>query len=363
MLSFRPRLLAAACLAGALSSPLLARDLGWTAEALRPVVARFASAHPEAGLSIAVAHCEGIAWSASCGLADRERRVPAGASTVFELGALSEAFTCLAVMQLREQGLLDLDLSYARYVPEFRVASGAADGITLRRLMAHASGLPDPGAEEAGQPRRTLLERMKAVQLRSEPGHQWHDTALDAALLGLLVERVSGLDFAEYMRRHVLSPMDMPGAGYDPGRLDPARLSAGYHYAPALDLIPAAEVRPESSLRSTVEDASSLLTLLARRGTTRTQRILGWASLDEMLQPQEPREPGHPSGLGFGLRTTAGPRGVPYVLLDGRGRNRCRLVFVPAWSVGFLAAVNDVASGDRFLEELTEAFLSAPDPH
>lgn len=363
------RFFQAALLAASFSWPAPARDLSWAVEALRPVLEEFSASHGQVGLSVAVAHSEGIAWSASYGMADRERKLPVTASTIFELGSISKVFTCLAVMQLREQGKVDLDRPYVAYVPEFRVKSpfpAGGEAITVRMLMTHTSGLvTDDDAWETTHPardfHRAVLEHVKETQLLFPPGRQWNYSSFGTSLLGVLIERVSGQDFQEYMKRNVLLPLDMPSASFDARQQDPARISAGYHYNPGYDLIPKDEIRPGGSLRAPIEEASHLLTLMARRGATQTQRLLSGESVDEMLRLQNPGDPAHPMGLGFQIHTGEGGNALPvtFVYHHGIARNRGLFMFVPTWSVGFIVALNDLEKSDLFLWELEEAFLKA----
>ena len=356
-----------ALIAALVATPARARDLGRVAEALSTVAKAHSDSHDQAGIAIAVVDGAGTVWPASCGLADRERRLPAGPSTLFELGSISKLFTCIAVMQLREQGKVDLDRPYAAYVPEFSVKSAFPEGagaITVRMLMTHMSGLvTDDDAWETTHPardfHRAVLEHVKDTQLLHEPGRRWHYSSFGTSLLGVLVERVSGLDFADCMQRNVLLPLGMASASFDLRRVDQGRLSAGYHYDPAYDLIPGDEIRPGGSLRASIEESARLMTCLAGGGVVEGHRILQAGSLDEMLRLQNPGCAEQPMGLGFRIHPQGGDGQPGWVFHDGTSRNRSFFMFVPAWNAGFIVAVNDFQGCDLFLWELKEAFLEA----
>src|SRR5262249_23595043 len=90
-------------------------------------------------LSIALVDDQHIVWARGYGNA--RDKVPASAETVYRVGSVSKLFTDLAVMQLVEQGKLDLDAPVAKYLPDFKPADPFDKPVTLRRLMSHRSGL------------------------------------------------------------------------------------------------------------------------------------------------------------------------------------------------------------------------------
>src|SRR5438105_4557437 len=91
-------------------------------------------------LSIALIDDEQVVWAKGYGFQDRDKKVPATAETVYRVGSVSKLFTDVAVMQLVEEGQLDLDAPLSKYVPEFRPQDKPEyKPITLRMLMAHRS--------------------------------------------------------------------------------------------------------------------------------------------------------------------------------------------------------------------------------
>ncbi|HET7550410.1 MAG TPA: serine hydrolase domain-containing protein, partial [Gemmatimonadaceae bacterium] len=92
-------------------------------------------------VSIALVDDQKIVWSHGFGFANPEDSVRATAKTIYRVGSVSKLFTDIAVMQLVEQGKLDLDAPVSRYVPSFRPENPFGGEITLRELMSHRSGL------------------------------------------------------------------------------------------------------------------------------------------------------------------------------------------------------------------------------
>src|SRR5947199_6202547 len=115
-------------------------------------------------LSIALVDDQKVVWAAGFGFQDRDRKIPATAETVYRVGSVSKLFTDVAVMQLVEEGKIDLDAPVAKYLPEFK--PGYKEGekqITLRMLMSHRSGLiREPPVGNYFDPTEPTLEKMVA---------------------------------------------------------------------------------------------------------------------------------------------------------------------------------------------------------
>lgn len=137
------------------------------------------------------------------------------ATTPFVIGSTSKSFTALAVMQLVDDGLVDLDAPVRRYVPEFRLARGSAtDSITVRHVLQQTSGLP----EIAGGPvvksakdgsALDAVRELRDTRLAGPPGRTWHYSNANYVLAGLVVERASKMPYATYVERRIFAPLGM----------------------------------------------------------------------------------------------------------------------------------------------------------
>jgi len=96
------------------------------------------------GVSAAVVHDQEVLWNGGFGYADRERKQPATASTIYSICSISKLFTSIAVMQQRDAGRLRLDDSVAQHLPWFRIQRSDSVGpeVTVEGLLTHASGIP-----------------------------------------------------------------------------------------------------------------------------------------------------------------------------------------------------------------------------
>jgi CubicO group peptidase (beta-lactamase class C family) len=169
------------------------------------------------------------------GMAELEHGVPNRPGTVFEAGSVAKQFTAAAVVLLALDGRLSLQDDVRRYIPEL---PDYGTPITIRRLIDHTSGLRDWGsvAEIAGWGRgeRThshehvldILARQRA--LNYAPGEAYSYTNSGYNLLAILVERVSGIPFAEFSRQRIFEPLGLADTRWrdDYRRLVPNRATA-----------------------------------------------------------------------------------------------------------------------------------------
>lgn len=137
---------------------------------------------------------------------------PVTLDTGFALASVSKTFTALAVLQLAEDGRIDLDDPLTRYLPDDRAVS--LEGITLRHLLTHGSGLGNFDLARI-RPLRTVAEmaRLPIDPPAFEPGSAYRYSNTGYVLLGAVVERVTGQDFYAYLDEHVFAPAGMTRTG------------------------------------------------------------------------------------------------------------------------------------------------------
>jgi CubicO group peptidase (beta-lactamase class C family) len=134
--------------------------------------------------------------------------------TEFHIASLSKSFTATAVMQLVEEGKLDLDAPVRRYLPDFTLADpGAAEQITLRELLNHTSGLADGGVPDLRLERpATTADRIASLRNArpvAPPGSEFHYTDVNYQILASVAEAASGEPFSDYLQAHIFAPLQM----------------------------------------------------------------------------------------------------------------------------------------------------------
>jgi len=197
-----------------------------------------------------------LAWSEAVGLADVEQGVEASADTQYAVASITKTFTAASILQLRDEGKLDLDDPLAKHLPD------AAHGTpTLRRMLAHASGLQrEPPGEIwetlAFPDEEELLRGLEKAEQVLPPMAAWHYSNLAYSLLGVVVTRVSGTAFRDYVQSRLLGPVGLERTTWGPGE----RAALPYFVEPYSDAFrrePVLELGGkggESGLYSTVGD-------------------------------------------------------------------------------------------------------------
>ena len=179
----------------------------------------------ETACSAAVAIIEDgtIVYSETFGLADRENRMPVSADTLFNIGSISKAFTTSAMMALVDQGKVGLDVPLLRYLPEFAMADPRFRNITVRMLLNHTSGISGTnwengmGFESDPGYARATLKKLQTQRLKFDPGAVATYCNDGFTLAELVIERVSGMSFIDYVAQRILSPLAMARTGLSMG--------------------------------------------------------------------------------------------------------------------------------------------------
>ncbi len=161
-----------------------------------------------------------ILYAGGYGFADVERQLPfVPDQTLFRIGSTSKLFTWTAVMQLAEQGRIDLDADVNSYLTDFQIPATFPQAITMRHLMSHSAGFEDGmvGAVAAAPEEMAPLSEyvMKNVQARVRPpGALTAYSNYGATLAGYIVEAVSGAPFESYIEKHIFVPLGMESSTF-----------------------------------------------------------------------------------------------------------------------------------------------------
>jgi D-alanyl-D-alanine carboxypeptidase len=149
------------------------------------------------------------------GLADRAAGRRNEVETAFNLGSINKVFTQVAIRQLAAAGKLDLDSTLAKYWPDYPNAE-VVRRVTIRQLLQHRSGIggnifaaPAGGRRRDVRHNRDYLPLFVSEPLQFEPGSRQQYSNAGYVVLGMLVERLSGEDYYDYVRRHVYAPAGM----------------------------------------------------------------------------------------------------------------------------------------------------------
>ena len=275
---------------------------------------------PMAGATISVVKDGEIFFVKGYGFADLEKQVPVdGEQSLFRPGSTSKLFTWTAVMQLVEQGKLDLDADVNQYIPNFKLPEAHGQPITLRNLLTHTAGLEDGALGylfQKGPEQFLPLGDALAAHMPSRVRPPTTDFGSDGtnasysnwgtALAGHIVASVAGMSFDDYIRKNIFEPLGMTSSTFAeplPPELAP-RMAVGYQFKEGrLKAHPFEHVHnfgPAGSLTSSAPDMAKFMLAHLNDGALGNARILQAETAQLMHSRQfSPNPYGNGSGLGF----------------------------------------------------------------
>ena len=341
---------------------------------MRARVGEILNRWPAVGLAVGVVRNGSLEFFRGHGVADITSNTPITEETVFRVGSITKTFTAIAVMQLWEQGRLDLDAPVSDYLRAYRLipAKASFGPATVRHLLTHTAGIPEllhPSGllrplfgetVRAGQPVPSLAEYYRGgLRVVAEPGTRYRYTSHGFATLGQIIEDVSGQPLDRYLREHIFEPLGMSGTSLILSELARSRLATGYHLgAGGAKAVTDYEVvtAGAASACSTTKDMARYVAALLGGGANEHGSVLKPATLATMFEPHyqpDPRIPG--MGLAF-LRGTVG--GHPVVEHQGvvPGFNS-QIFLAPGDGVGVIAFTNGARQALVWLPAETAGLL------
>ena len=295
-------------------------DLEQTKAVLTETIERVIKERGVPSISIALVRGDSIVWTAAFGHANVRTRTPATPETIYSTGSTFKSATAVALMQLHEQGSYKLDDPVNRYLGRTQIKDKKAKPVTFRHILSHWSGL-NPGATVkpnwGRELPKTLEEMVSGLHAVRAPEEKYEYNNFAYGMAGLLVERLSGKSYSDYMREQLFKPLGM--ATPDPitpspemvevmalpyartGNEGPFRPVAQVHF----------DVYPAGDVYLTPADMARFLGALLNGGTFQGRRILSAASVRAMQQPQFGGE------YGFGLGVKKDPANGHTIISHG----------------------------------------------
>lgn len=255
------------------------------------------------GLTLALADRNGLLRSSEYGFADVKAGLKVTPQTLFEIGSISKSFVAIVVLQLADEGKLDLNRPVTEYLPWLKIESKFSP-FTTHHLLSHTSGL-------SGVPLQ-LRVAGGPLGVSFEPGTNWVYSNIGYGLLGLLIETVDKRPFADAMRQRVFTPLAMNSSapvisnsirervavGYAPLQSDrPFPLRGKLGEAPWIEVPEAA-----GSIAATATDMGNYLQMLLNHGMGVKGRVLSDKMFDLFTKPviKAPFR-GEDAGYAYGL--------------------------------------------------------------
>ncbi|MEX1019919.1 MAG: serine hydrolase [Litorilinea sp.] len=262
-------------------------------------------------LAVGIVYDQNLIWTRGFGFADVAAQTAATQDTVYRIASLTKLFTSTAIMQLRDDGLLQLDDPVEKHLDWFQVQNPYDDApvVTIRHLLTHAAGLPREAAFPYWSDRKfpTIEEVRQALPSQSlvqMPGTQWKYSNLGLSLAGAIVAAVAGTSYADYIAANILKPLGMASTYVDVSP-DVPNAATGYGARKpdgSRDVVPFTDckgIAPAANMASTVADLAQFAMLQMRGGPRQGAQVLKGASIREMHQMHY-LHPGWQTGRGLG---------------------------------------------------------------
>ena len=328
---------------------------------------------------------------------DTHQRVDA--DTNYNWASITKTMTAIAILQLRDRGMLSLDDAAVRYVPELRQIHddfGTVDDITIRHLLTHSAGFRNPtwpwDCDDAKNCDWQPFEPTKWMQVAAmlpythvafKPGTRWSYSNLGYVFLGQIIERLSGDDFEIYIDKNILKPLDMTASYFDRApyflekHVAASYLRAGTKLTPQPFDFDTGITTSNSGLKAPITDMEKYARfLIGDPGNALYEIVLKRSSLEEawkgVLRADNPGEAPTPytsgphgaqpmMGLGFFVMETGGRR---YIYHDGdQGGFSSELLIDPAGKSASILAVNTTDTGVPPADATHAVSNTEPDPH
>jgi CubicO group peptidase (beta-lactamase class C family) len=271
---------------------------------LERFIADYMRAMNSPGMTLGLANARGTVSTAAYGYADLDARLPVKPSHLFEIGSITKSFTALVVLQLQEEGKLDVQHPILRYLPALPIETDYGE-IRIHHLLTHSSGMPSEGRLWPVQPGRRYRQCFA-------PGSQFRYCNWGYDVLGRLIEKVDGRPFATAVRRRLLAPLAMSDTA--PAITSPVRSRIVRSYAPLHDdrpyprsgpLAPAGNLTfggGAGCIASTALDMTRYMQMLLNRGAGPHGRVISEAGFKLFTTPHiKADEFGPKASYGYGI--------------------------------------------------------------
>jgi CubicO group peptidase (beta-lactamase class C family) len=298
------------------------------------------------------------------GLADRAGRLPYTPATVQDMASITKPITAAAILLLEQRGTLSVHDPITRF---FEGVPADKREITLHHLLTHTSGFTtDLGPDEDPIAANALLAMALASPLEFEPGTRWDYSNLGYSLLGMVIERVSGRGYEEFIRQELLLPLGMESTGYVQVDWPSAALAYGYLQGNLFGRTlergwradgPGWHLHANGGLHTTVGDMHRWLTMLRGQGPLSAAQVERWST--------GYADGGGGRSYGYGWEVTELPEVGRLIAHNGdnAGVFGADFVWLPDREIFFYVHGNSsVVAAPRLRREIVGALLDADAP-
>lgn len=259
---------------------------------LQPLIEQVMNTFGLAGLAIGIVKDNTLVYAKGFGLRNVETGEPVTPHSFFHMASVSKPFVATAIVQLVEEGKIDLHAPVVSYLPYFKLADDRYRAITVQQLLSHSSGMPDtedyrwyaPEYDDGALER--YVRTLENAKLLYAPGesHQYSNAAYE--VLGDVIAKVAGEPFEEYVKRHILTPLGMRTSTFLRYEVSPDLATTPHFGMPPFVLANTYPYNrahaPSSTLHSSIVEMSHWAIANLNRGEIQGKRILQPESYEQL---------------------------------------------------------------------------------
>ena len=349
-------LVALCCAGGYALAQAPADPVPQTVDAFRVAAAEVLRETGVPGAGLALVRRDGVEWAGGVGHADREAQTPVTAHTGFRVGSISKTFVAMALVQLAEDGFLNLDAPVYEIAPDVDIDNPweATHPVRVIHLLQHTAGFDDMHFNEtyvrATEPERSLedvLQRNpRSRRVRWPPGTRMAYSNPGYGVAGLILEKTAAMPYEDYIQQEIFDPLEMTASSFRLTAEYEPRMARGY-IAPDAPPVGFTRIylRPAGNMVSSAHDMARFVQMLLGWGELGDAFVIDPEYLGNMEQPRTTlaAEAGLRTGYGSGIFTRLD---LPYKMLGHDGGIEGFLssyAYSPARDVGYVVLLNSTA--------------------
>jgi len=300
------------------------------------------------GLTLAVTRGEEVVYTGAFGVRSLDSGEPMRADYLFHMASVSKPFVATAVMQLVEQGRIDLDEPVVTYLPYFELADARYREITVRQMLNHTSGMPDVEDYEWDKPQydegaaERYVRSLKNEQMIAAPGELWRYSNMAFDTMGDVIAKVSGSPFEIYVKENILDPLGMSESNFlQPETSEQLRTTGHvWRLRPTVSEVYPYNRRhaPSSTLNSSVLEMTKWAFANLNRGELNGNRILSEESYEVLWNPSAQVAEDYHVGLSWFLGSHRGTGTIGHS--GGDTGYSSQFILLPEEDIGVIMACN-----------------------
>jgi CubicO group peptidase (beta-lactamase class C family) len=347
-----------------------ADDIPHSLDAFQRAARRIIEETGVAGAGLALVRQDAVEWAGGVGYADRDRQLPVTDTTAFRVGSISKTFVAMGLVQLAEDGLIDLDAPIAEIVADIAFDNVWEDSEPVRviHLLQHTAGFDDMHFNEMYVPRGAAERSLEDVlrinprsrRVRWQPGTRMSYSNPGYAIAGLILERGAGMPYEDYIEQEIFRPLEMNHSSFRLNAQTESTLAQGYASPDGPPVgFPHIYLRPAGNMISTPRDMARFVQMMLGWGELGHAFVVDPEYLGNMEQPRTTlaASAGLRNGYGSGIFPTLT---LPYKVLGHDGGIDgfiASYAYSPSRDVGYVVLLN--STGPRAGEAMRRLAMIA----